>query len=116
MQIENALRGMSPWAEHARATDCPQGHPYDEENTIVTVDGGRICRTCKNDWMRANRPSRATTPGALRPDVSNAAKTHCKWGHPLSGNNLYIDRNGFRCCRQCNGDRTNRSNAKKRAA
>lgn len=28
-------------------------------------------------------------------------KTHCKQGHPLSGDNLFIRRNGRRACREC---------------
>lgn len=27
-------------------THCPQGHPYDEENTYTPPSGGRYCRTC----------------------------------------------------------------------
>lgn len=27
-------------------THCPQGHPYDEENTRHTTSGGRRCKTC----------------------------------------------------------------------
>lgn len=27
-------------------THCPAGHPYDDKNTRVTPDGGRICRAC----------------------------------------------------------------------
>lgn len=36
--------------DHAarRKTHCPQGHEYDEANTIFTKDGKRKCRTCKN--------------------------------------------------------------------
>ncbi len=30
-----------------------------------------------------------------------AAKTHCPKGHPLSGDNLYVDPRGKRCCRLC---------------
>jgi hypothetical protein len=32
----------------------------------------------------------------------HAAKTHCKHGHPLSGENLRIGPNGARVCRACN--------------
>ena|ERR1017187_9891063 len=39
---ENARRGK--WG--ALTTHCPQGHPYDEENTYVDPDGARRCRTC----------------------------------------------------------------------
>jgi len=35
-------------------------------------------------------------------------KTHCKRGHPLSGDNLYIQpKYGFRGCKQCQKDRKN---------
>ncbi len=39
---------------------CPQGHPYDERNT-VRRGGGRRCRTCLNAHRRAKRASRAAT-------------------------------------------------------
>lgn len=29
------------------------------------------------------------------------AKTHCKQGHPYSGDNLYLDKRGFRGCKTC---------------
>lgn len=32
-------------AQSAR-THCPQGHPYDEANTMVRGNGRRVCRTC----------------------------------------------------------------------
>ena len=37
--------------DHAerRKTECPQGHPYDDENTIVRKDGFRRCRTCERE-------------------------------------------------------------------
>ena len=31
----------------------------------------------------------------------NAAKTACKWGHPLAGDNLYMTPDGRRQCRIC---------------
>jgi HNH endonuclease len=33
---------------------------------------------------------------------SHLRKTHCKHGHPLSGENLRIGPNGVRACRACN--------------
>lgn len=39
----------------ARKTHCAQGHPYDEENTYVTPQGLRRCRTCLNVWQQQNR-------------------------------------------------------------
>lgn len=38
------------------------------------------------------------------PAAANAAKTHCKRGHPLSGDNLRIRPNGNRACKACNRD------------
>lgn len=32
-------------------------------------------------------------------------KTHCKRGHPLSGENLYVSPKGARRCRTCHNDR-----------
>jgi hypothetical protein len=40
---ENQVR--SPFNPAAR-THCPQGHPYDEENTYRHPDNRRACRTC----------------------------------------------------------------------
>jgi HNH endonuclease len=31
---------------HARRTQCPKGHPYDEVNTYVDPKGHRRCRRC----------------------------------------------------------------------
>jgi hypothetical protein len=33
--------------------------------------------------------------------MKNSEKTHCKKGHPLFGENLLIDKRGFRGCRAC---------------
>jgi group I intron endonuclease len=31
---------------HLNKTHCPQGHPYDLENTYIRPNGHRLCRTC----------------------------------------------------------------------
>ena len=43
------------------------------------------------------------------------AKTHCKYGHPLSGENLYLARNGTRKCKACARSRKREFRAKCRA-
>ncbi|MFD9853428.1 HNH endonuclease signature motif containing protein [[Kitasatospora] papulosa] len=43
----NTLRSTGPTARAARATHCPQGHPYDAENTYRTPLGHRQCRACR---------------------------------------------------------------------
>jgi hypothetical protein len=45
-QTENARRGIR--GEQLRSqTHCVAGHLYDEDNTYVTPDGRRNCRTCR---------------------------------------------------------------------
>lgn len=40
---------------NAVKTTCPQGHPYDTENTYVMPNGGRDCRACVNERGRRYR-------------------------------------------------------------
>jgi hypothetical protein len=46
-QLVNVLRGVGFPAQHAKKTHCPQGHPYDEENTYRRHGDWRECRVCK---------------------------------------------------------------------
>lgn len=46
--------------------------------------------------------------------AKNAKKTHCPSGHPYSGENLYVDRHGYRYCKACN--RINRAKCYARVA
>ncbi|MEU3785215.1 HNH endonuclease [Streptomyces sp900129855] len=38
-----------------KKTRCPQGHPYDEENTYADPSGRRHCRTCMREAGRRYR-------------------------------------------------------------
>jgi hypothetical protein len=49
---ENQHRGVGT---SASKTHCPQGHPYDEENTYRTKNGKRQCRACSRARTRAWR-------------------------------------------------------------
>lgn len=53
-QRENILRGTSPAAVASRRSHCPQGHPYDEVNTLRSTSGSRRCRACSRDKHRRN--------------------------------------------------------------
>jgi hypothetical protein len=55
---ENILRGNGYSARAARVTHCPQGHPYDADNT-ATVRGWRRCKTCHRDRARHRRKATA---------------------------------------------------------
>lgn len=58
-QRENLMRGATVSARAAKATHCPQGHPYDEENTITKKNGDRGCKACtypkNSQWHKNNR-------------------------------------------------------------
>jgi hypothetical protein len=40
---------------NATKTHCPEGHPYDEENTYVDGEGHRRCRACARARARSTR-------------------------------------------------------------
>lgn len=82
---------------NAVKTHCAQGHPFDEENTLLRSDG-RQCRTCRNKASRAaNRRARGTAEDA----VHNGDKTHCKSGHEFTPENTRIRPTGGRECKEC---------------
>jgi len=45
-----------------------------------------------------------------------ANKTHCKRGHPLTGNNLILQNGGKRACRECHKETKRRYRARKSAS
>lgn len=59
----NTLLGDGPTARHARATQCPQGHDYTEDNTR-RARGRRHCRRCSADRKRRARVARRTPAAA----------------------------------------------------
>jgi NUMOD4 motif/HNH endonuclease len=73
-------------------TRCPQGHPYDAENTIQSKVG-RQCRTChraiaRESWARRKAVRQSRQTGQNRPQINAAARngvprvgvpeTHCQ--------------------------------------
>jgi hypothetical protein len=66
---ENTRRGLllRDWNPSSAKTHCPQGHPYDEENTYRTKSGRRLCVICKreSDKRRAKK-KRSADPEAYR--------------------------------------------------
>jgi hypothetical protein len=51
---ENIRRGNGWAGRHARTTHCPQGHPYDEANTLRR-QGKRWCLACRQEFNRKRR-------------------------------------------------------------
>lgn len=56
---------MESSEDEGRVIHCPAGHLYDDENTYVTRQGWRTCRTCKRD---SDRRRRARTAKNLTPE------------------------------------------------
>jgi hypothetical protein len=53
---QNLLRGETFQAANAAKTECPQGHPYDDDNTYpIPNGGGRGCRKCRREADRRYR-------------------------------------------------------------
>src|SRR5580704_1514781 len=50
--LVNTRRGRAG-AHEAEKTECPAGHPYDEENTYWSKATGRMCRICQRGHKRA---------------------------------------------------------------
>jgi hypothetical protein len=52
----NLMRSQSWAALNAAKTHCPQGHPYDAENTYRPARGGRMCRKCGQTQQTERTP------------------------------------------------------------
>jgi hypothetical protein len=92
---ENSALAENPLRE---VTHCPQGHPYDAENTYLWR-GRRGCRECRRSAHRQRMQRHAHRYRSTR-HASNAEKTHCPHGHPYDAENTYTWR-GHRQCRIC---------------
>lgn len=68
-----------------------------------TMEIDHTCRnkTCVNPAHLDQVSSRENTVRGISPAATNAKKTHCKYGHELSGENLVRYIKGRRGCRTC---------------
>lgn len=60
-QSENTLDAVSHGTyrtHNSVKTSCPEGHPYDDENTYLTRDKRRDCRECARERKRRYRQRR----------------------------------------------------------
>jgi hypothetical protein len=63
-----------------KLTHCKRDHEFTEENTYVTKNGIRHCKTCRREMMRERRDG--TQVGQ-----ANSRKTQCAQGHPYDEEN-----------------------------
>lgn len=109
---ENILRGTNKAALFAARAHCGKGHEFTPDNTRITAAGARLCRTCRRETSRAEK----LRLKAGKPDLRNAAKTHCKHGHPFDEANTQIAPSGARKCRTCVRERSYLAYVQKRTA
>lgn len=86
---------------HRNKTHCVHGHPFSGDNLRVVIRNGhehRECRACCNQRVKNAYRRSHPLPSKPRP-----LKTHCKFGHPLSGDNLSRAglKRGERVCKLC---------------
>lgn len=79
---------------------------YEQYYGVRIPKGMHIDHLCRNRSCINPLHLEVVTPkeNLMRGDTiaaRNAAKTHCKRGHPLSGDNLMVLRSGSRRCRVC---------------
>jgi len=68
-----------------------------------------ICRVrcCVNPaHLRIVTPRQNALENSISPPAINNAKTHCVYGHELSGSNLLLYKEGERICRECRNRRS----------
>lgn len=98
----------------------PEGMELDHvcHSADLSCQGGLTCphRPC----VRPDHLEIVTSAENVRRSQSpwgrNARKTHCKHGHPFSGDNLIVTREGYRQCRACCNRRLRESRARRKAA
>lgn len=111
---DNVLRGKGRTARQLRATHCKNGHPWSPDNTRIRSGGGRACRACARDVQAKlwEKNKLAFLNGSQAQKLPT--KSHCKNGHPLSGDNLALLPHGGWNCRACRQAINDRQKAKQR--
>lgn len=79
-------------------THCKHGHLLSGDNLYINPRGDRECRSCR---AKARRAARIKSQRGRIVGLPMGLRTHCKYGHPYSGENLYVTTKGGRGCREC---------------
>ena len=81
---DNIRRGIGFCGVNSRKTHCPHGHPYDAENTYVTVDDNGASRECRKCALARNsryaaRPEARAAKNARKRARSRSLITRMGW-------------------------------------
>jgi len=99
---------------NARKTHCKRDHEFTPENTYLTVQGARECRTCAR-YREAIYAEAAKATRVAKPHP-NKLKTHCPQDHEYTEENTYRNpASGHRMCRTCMRERNRAVRAAERA-
>lgn len=105
---KNAEAALKPRKKGKFKEECPQGHKYDEQNTMWTTrvrKGKKInerqCKACNRErvYLAKNGTSR---PAPADVSLSRAGCDTCRRGHKYTPENTkYDSTTGKRRCREC---------------
>jgi hypothetical protein len=76
---ENTLRGVGPSARNAVKTECAHGHPFDEENTQVALERGRLRRNCRACGRARTARFSARKKGKVTAGVPESTLSRADW-------------------------------------
>jgi len=74
----------------------------------------KLCVNSAHHFLGKHAENNADRDAKGRYHNSEMDQTHCKWGHPLVGENVYLDLDGHRVCKICRRVRGRTHDAKRR--
>lgn len=81
-------------------THCKNGHEFTAENTL-TVNGRRRCKVCHVKYYTEYWAKKRLAATGKPLEVRGDARTHCRRGHELTHENVYLDPAGRKICKTC---------------
>jgi hypothetical protein len=124
LHLEPVTRSVNSRQRNFKRTHCRRGHPFSPTGVpmispLMRGTPRQICKVCLSErntqYLREltfKRTGREVIPWTERMQK----RTHCRKGHALQGDNLYVTKAGYRYCRLCALEYSHKQNAKRQAA